>query len=117
MHPYLWQSRLSATSDKKTIAKHKHTRKLAARAHIYTYALEQIGEPYLGLGGDMHKDVCILSVRVVQQGHGANTARAVYKQNTNSCSNWGQRAPIVRSRHPLHYPAHIFVFTTRPSGL
>ena len=56
----------------------------------------------------MHTNVCILSVRVVQQRHVANTARAVYKQNKNACSNWGQRGPIVRSRHPLHYPAHFF---------
>ena len=65
----------------------------------------------------MHKDVCILSVRVVQPRHVANIARAVYKQQKHACSNWGQRAPIVRSRHTLYYPAHIPCFTTRPSGL
>ena len=62
----------------------------------------------------MHKDVCILSARVVQQRYVANTAQAAYKHrytciysavvvegpinNDGWVAIWGQRAPIVRSR-------------------
>ena len=73
----------------------------------------------------MHKDVCILSVRVVQPRHVANIAPAVYKhmytcilpavviERTNNdgwVAIWGQRAPIFAPAPPGLPRSHFFVF-------
>ena len=128
MHSCLWQSRLSATSDI-NISQSTNLRASSLRAHIFRHThLSKLGNPIWGWGGDMHKDVCILSVRVVQPRHVANIAPAVYKhmytcilpavviERTNNdgwVAIWGQRAPIVRSRPPWFTPLTNFCLLRR----